>query len=177
MGLDLKKMGFTKRSAVLLVVLAVVAGYYLAAGNTDPPKPQPVQVNKSNSGPVAPTVAQAPNVPAAPAQTQALPGQQPPVRDPFSVPEAYRYSAAPVGQMPATENVGVRFPGIKAVSAPQLQGTVIGSESRSAILVQGSEGRSVMVGESMGGFTLVEVGADYAVMNGPGGPVTLQVGR
>lgn len=173
MAIDWEKLGLTKRARILLGVLALVlAAYFFVGREPEPPAARPV---------AAGTVGGAPAGAARPAQAAA---GEPAValepvtagRDPFQVPAAYRQT----DQKAVTQTAGTRPPEGPAATPqalPQLMGTVISDAAGIAILASGNESRSVRIGERFEAYTLVAVDANSAVLDGPGGPTTLRMGR
>ncbi|MBP2653921.1 MAG: hypothetical protein H6Q73_1490 [Firmicutes bacterium] len=173
MTVDWKRMGVTKRTWGLLVILVlVVIGYYFL-GVTNSPPMAPVVVgkpaNKAGEQAASAKLKAAGLLPAAPVAAN---------RDPFEVPPVYRQ----VDKESMTETVGTK-PEVaaeintKPATMPLLQGTVLGRSSSVAILTLGAESRAVRVGQAIGDYTLVAVEADSAVVEGPGGAITLWMRR
>jgi len=180
MAIDFEKLGFTKRSGVLLGILVVLFATYYFMGTTTPP-PTMVSVGTPVGAGVNGT-----------GSSQAKNGQMAPVapptgaatssRDPFLVPAAYRHPEAGT----VTETASARPPtagafgsggAAGAVTMPQLKGTMVSSSGGAAIVAIGDDSRSLKVGQGIDGYTLIEVGKNYAVVAGPGGAMTLRMGR
>lgn len=176
MAIDFKEMGFTKQTWILLAVLVLAVGvaYYLTFPAATPAA-TPVTI-PAYAGPPAGTGIQ--SSPGQTPQVAAVAGTTASGRDPFLVPAAYRQ---PDDQGALTMTASTVSPTTKAgggtAQLPQLQGTVQGNAGEAAILSLGDKSQSVRVGEMIGDYTLLEVGKNYAIVAGPGGSMTLRVGR
>lgn len=180
MAIDLKKIEITKRTWILLAFLVcAIAGYCYVLFSDEPPPPTPTAVNvgtKAVTSNAGDTKQQAGAI--GPVATT---GE---VKDPFEVPLPYQ----PVEK----RNVAITAPNTSGgdntsrnnsagasapIVTPQLNGTVIGSEGRAAILTLGSESRPVQIGGTIGNYKLVEVNQKSAVVAGPRGNITLWMRR
>ncbi|MBP2653908.1 MAG: hypothetical protein H6Q73_1477 [Firmicutes bacterium] len=176
MSVDFRKLGFTRRTWVLLAILVIMAVGYFYSRIADPTPMVPMVVvspGGKGSGEVQPLPVSLERVPPVVA-----------ARDPFLIPASFRQHeqtvvAEPVGarasDVPAVK--ADKAPVMKAPMLPIIKGTVVGSTASAAILTLGSQTRSVLVGEEIGEYRLVAVDSGYAVLAGPGGLITLGMRR
>lgn len=177
MAIDLEKIGFTKRTWILLGVLVLLLVGYYVSGASDPPQAKPVAVGTPPGSAAVqrsvPTVSQgAPvAVPAGPVVAAA--------RDPFEVPAMYRQpESSGISEKASVRAAGTGAEaGASAPAVPQLYGTMASGNAKAAMLALGGESRPVRIGGRLGAFTVMDVGAGWAVLDGPGGQLTLRVGR
>jgi hypothetical protein len=182
MAMDLKRLGVTKRTWVLLGILAVLLGVlYVSWGSPAQPVAVKVAVPPGRQ-PVAAKPATEKRADSGGAV--AVASSAPVGKDPFTVPAAYR---APLKKGVAKSDgqtggavppqTGAPAPAVQMQPLPQLKGTVIGADGRAAILSDGSKSRAVRQGESFGEYTLVAVHRGWVVVEGPAGTVALRMGR
>jgi len=98
-------------------------------------------------------------------------------RDPFAVPRDFlpkaKIEPTASGRMASTYSQPSSRPDV----GPQLTGVVMAAYGGSAIIQYGAVSQSYQQGDSVGPYRVIAIGQDSVTLQGPGGPLTLGMGR
>ncbi|MBP2651776.1 MAG: hypothetical protein H6Q74_2601 [Firmicutes bacterium] len=177
MKIDLKKLGVTKRTWGLLIVLAIIVGCYCFTGTPDTANGTPVvlKASVSSDGQASPAK------PKAVEKSSVIADLPATSRDPFYAPPAFSQNIkSEVAEKPEVKPVAAMTTTMtpaKPAIKPELQGTASSDSGKAAILTLESQSRLVCIGGKIGEYTLVDVEKDCAVLTGPEGSITLWMKR
>ena len=98
-------------------------------------------------------------------------------RDPFAVPRDFlpkaKVEPTVSGSTASNYNQSSNRPDVR----PQLTGMVMAANGGSAIIQYGAVSQSYQQGDSVGPYRVIAIGQDSVTLQGPGGPLTLGMGR
>ncbi|MDT8903883.1 hypothetical protein [Anaeroselena agilis] len=98
------------------------------------------------------------------------------VRDPFAVPAEFLSRQQPIPGAPKAKQTDERQIR-QAEIMPVLTGVIMSGDVGSAIIQYGADSRSYRRGDYVGPYQIVAISNHYVTLHGPGGRLTLGLGR